>query len=188
MQSGTTQGSTAVEHQTTKPMRKTPTANVTPYVTRRREASIATSKKGVSGRTRSRGKNDESYIGSRIGKEFFGKKVYYGSITRFNKEKGFWHAEYDDGDSEDFNRSQLLMALELNRTSTVKEDGFYDERSSDESVGECNRSKVGSDYNDVFEFDDAESETECGKKPTKSHGGKAKSSNAKCSPFMNHES
>jgi len=56
-------------------------------------------------------KQPHHFIGSRVAKTFFDNMVFYGTITSY--DNGFWNIEYDDGDMEDFDETDLNTAIEL---------------------------------------------------------------------------
>ena len=72
--------------------------------------------------------NDEdslfsSFYLQRVAKYFDGI-IYYGTITTsrpFRSDKGIllWHVEYDDGDSEDFNKEEVMEAIELYKSKLI---------------------------------------------------------------------
>lgn len=62
----------------------------------------------------------ESFVGRKIAKAFFNdERVYVGKITAYDSE-GLWEVEYEDGDQEDFDASEV-----------VKYTNFFDDNAKD---------------------------------------------------------
>ena len=58
------------------------------------------------------------------------KLLYFGTITSSKPVKSdngilLWHVQYDDDDSEDFNKLELMEAIKLYRTTSGLENGVY---------------------------------------------------------------
>ena len=71
--------------------------------------------------------NEESLFSpfylQRVAKYFDGH-IYYGTITTskpFKSDKGIllWHVQYDDGDSEDFNKEEVMEAMDLYKSKLI---------------------------------------------------------------------
>ena len=71
--------------------------------------------------------NEDSLLSSfylqRVAKYFDGD-IYYGTITTskpFKSDKGIllWHVQYDDEDSEDLNKEELIQAIELFKSKLI---------------------------------------------------------------------
>jgi hypothetical protein len=60
-------------------------------------------------------RDSKEFLGRRVAK-FFGKEIFFGTIdfiSRFDKEKVWWHVLYDDNDQEDMDYRQLKVAILL---------------------------------------------------------------------------
>ena len=55
---------------------------------------------------------NESVIGTPVAKVFEGVE-FYGKVTKHFKGDGYWHIEYTDDDSEDFDKEELMGAATL---------------------------------------------------------------------------
>ena len=71
--------------------------------------------------------NEDSLLSSfylqRVAK-YFDQDIYYGTVTTskpFKSEEGIllWHVQYDDEDSEDLNKEELIQAIELFKSKFV---------------------------------------------------------------------
>jgi len=62
-----------------------------------------------------REEDPKRFIGRRIGKVFENKarSVYYGTVTEYRPQRKFWQIKYDDGDSEEFDKSELKSGLQI---------------------------------------------------------------------------
>ncbi len=54
-------------------------------------------------------KDSKSLIGVKVAKKF-GKKMYLGTIDKYDRKNLFWHVTYDDGDEEEIDRGDLCNA------------------------------------------------------------------------------
>jgi len=61
--------------------------------------------------------NLKDMYGCRVAKRF-GKKVYQGTVTGYDKSEGYWFITYDDGDEEEMNDHELRQARGLMDTLT----------------------------------------------------------------------
>ena len=43
----------------------------------------------------------------------FGQGLYFGTVTKYNDKKKLWRIIYDDNDSEDFDKPEIVTALQL---------------------------------------------------------------------------
>jgi len=61
-------------------------------------------------------KDPTSYIGTRVAKLFDEDGLYFGEITGYEDDEdgnGFWKILYDDNDEEEFDKNDLIKAVEL---------------------------------------------------------------------------
>ena len=59
------------------------------------------------------GVSDRSFVGSRVAKEFFDGKTYFGTVVSFSPVRRLWFVSYDDGDREEMDADEIACALEL---------------------------------------------------------------------------
>ena len=55
---------------------------------------------------------------------YFDEDIYYGTITTskpFKSDKVIllWHVQYDDEDSEDFNKEEVMVAMDLYKSKLI---------------------------------------------------------------------
>lgn len=91
--------------------------NPAPTVVAKRPAPTKPISKPPSAKKKKVDKPDpESFKGKRAAKAF-GKEIFYGTIDKFTAELDgedeFWHITYDDGDDEEYDSSDLKIALNL---------------------------------------------------------------------------
>ena len=67
--------------------------------------------------------NPEGYIGARVAKYFFDNNLdlFFGSVTKYDRERGYWWIQYDDGDEEEFDYVQLIDGTNLRDQNASKE-------------------------------------------------------------------
>ncbi|GFH56704.1 hypothetical protein CTEN210_13193 [Chaetoceros tenuissimus] len=65
----------------------------------------------------------EGYIGARVAKYFFNHdpELFFGSVTKYDRERGYWWIKYDDGDEEEFEKDQLIDGMNLRDQNANKE-------------------------------------------------------------------
>ena len=56
--------------------------------------------------------------------KYFDQDIYYGTVTTskpFKSDKGIllWHVQYDDEDSEDLNKEELIQAIDLYKSKLI---------------------------------------------------------------------
>eukprot|EP00579_Thalassiosira_antarctica_P001658 CAMPEP_0201869050 /NCGR_PEP_ID=MMETSP0902-20130614/2711_1 /ASSEMBLY_ACC=CAM_ASM_000551 /TAXON_ID=420261 /ORGANISM="Thalassiosira antarctica, Strain CCMP982" /LENGTH=685 /DNA_ID=CAMNT_0048394489 /DNA_START=121 /DNA_END=2178 /DNA_ORIENTATION=- len=58
------------------------------------------------------GSDPRSFVRKRVAKDFDGD-TYYGTVMEYDDTEppAYWHAEYDDGDEEDYSKKDLIKAL-----------------------------------------------------------------------------
>ena len=59
-------------------------------------------------------KEENNFVGERISKEFDGI-VYSGTISKFLHDVQYWVVKYDDGDTEEMDKDQIGIALEMHK-------------------------------------------------------------------------
>ena len=64
-----------------------------------------------------------SFYLQRVAK-YFDQDIYYGTVTTskpFKSDKGIllWHVQYDDEDSEDLNKEELIQAIDLYKSKLI---------------------------------------------------------------------
>ena len=68
-----------------------------------------------------KGEADEEHIGRRIVRIFDGKP-FGATIDRYDAKERYWHALHDDGDEEELDHVEVLVAVDMHyRTVTLKE-------------------------------------------------------------------
>lgn len=67
--------------------------------------------------------NPEGYIGAQVAKYFFDNnpELFFGSVTKYDRERGYWWIQYDDGDKEEFDHVQLINGTNLREQNASKE-------------------------------------------------------------------
>jgi len=81
--------------------------------------------------------NDSSfpsrYIGRRVSKRF-GRKMYHGTVDGADEDHRLWHVTYDDGDAEELDHEELLIAMDwyqrINNAHDDENDGSVQMRIS----------------------------------------------------------
>ena len=59
------------------------------------------------------------HIGARVAKNF-DEGLFFGTITKYDDKADFWFVEYDDGDSEQYDKNDLDAALRLYKKNANK--------------------------------------------------------------------
>lgn len=69
-----------------------------------------------------------SFVRKRVAKDFDGD-TYFGTIMEYDDRENpaFWHAEYDDGDEEDYSKKDLIKALKYYQLMEKDDTGKTDE-------------------------------------------------------------
>lgn len=48
-------------------------------------------------------------------------ELFFGSVTNYDKERGYWWIHYDDGDNEEFDYGELIDGMNLRDQNAIKE-------------------------------------------------------------------
>ena len=68
-----------------------------------------------------------SYVGKRIAREF-DDEIYHGTIDTYHPRRRLWSIKYDDGDAEELDHREVLLAIDLAEGNT--ELSYVDKRVS----------------------------------------------------------
>ena len=52
------------------------------------------------------------YVNRRVGK-FFEGSIYFGSVSHFDLKAKLWQIDYDDGDEEEFDKTEILTHINI---------------------------------------------------------------------------
>ena len=76
---------------------------------------------------RTSGNEGHTYVGKRIAREF-DDEIYHGTIDTYHPRRRLWSIKYDDGDAEEFDHREVLLAIDLAEGNT--ELSYVDKRVS----------------------------------------------------------
>ena len=71
--------------------------------------------------------NEGHYVGKRIAREF-DNVIYHGTIDKYHPRRRLWSIKYDDGDAEELDHREVLLAIDLAEANT--ELSYVDKRCS----------------------------------------------------------
>ena len=72
--------------------------------------------------------NEGHYVGKRIAREFDDNVIYHGTIDKYHPRRRLWSIKYDDGDAEELDHREVLLAIDLAEANT--ELSYVDKRCS----------------------------------------------------------